>query len=468
MKHQEDTAPARGGAQRYRYWTEPPSELALKAAVLGTLLPEPARGQSFTAETVTLPAGEVFSTNVPRISIHRLAELFPDQVKSQPGTITLPVRDLALSYFLVEKSEELPPEPVVVEPEPLPTEPVAQEPAAPAPELMIPPPPIPKVRLPKPPVAAVPVVVPPPAEVEAIEPPPDFQPPDEVPPSPAGDPVALAEPPPAPAEIQLPGNAAAEQLSAARRSGFLRGIPLFRRKSPEVIPPPPPRGRAVPKTEVILPPPEPPADLPKASIVLPAMPGPVAESGAMAEIAPPRTVPEPPPKVPLPPPKPLTQRIAGDPGSAPVLVTETLASPEPRIEEQEALQALFLTEENLTVPRVLELCCTLPGITSCVLARGAGVIAAHNVPSHVDIVSLSANATEMLRAMRESSARMGVGAVPAVTLHTEKGVISFFHGDELALLVFHKDRGFVPGVREKMTAALAELAKARLALPPRS
>lgn len=465
MKHQEDTAPARGGAPRYRYWTEPPAEVVLKTTLLGTLLPEAARGHAFTAETVTLPAGEVFSSNVPRLAIQRLAELFPEHVRPSPGTITLPVRDLALSYFLVEKSEELPPEPVVVEPEPFPAESLAQEP--PAPELVIPAPPMPKVRLPKPPVAAVPVVVSTPPMVEAAEPPPAFLAPEEVPQPPANDPAVLVEPPPAPAEIQLPGNAAAEQLSAARRSGFLRGIPLFRRKTPEAIPPPPP-GRAVPKTEVILPPPEPPTDLPKASIVLPAMPGPAAESGEMAEIAPPRAVPEPPKKVPLPPPKPLTQRIAGDPGAAPVLVTETLMSPEPQIEQQEALQALFLTEENLTVPRVLELCCTLPGITSCVLARGASVIAAHNVPSHVDIVSLSANATEMLRAMRESSARMGVGAVPAVTLHTEKGVISFFHGDELALLVFHKDRGFVPGVREKMTAAIAELSKARLALPPRS
>ena len=135
------------------------------------------------------------------------------------------------------------------------------------------------------------------------------------------------------------------------------------------------------------------------------------------------------------------------------------------IVELEPLQALFLTEETMTVSRVIDLCGGLPGINSCVLANGSVVVASHNVPDGVDLVSMSAHAADMLRAMRDSSARMGVGTVPAVTLHTEKGVISFFHRDDLTMLVFHKDRGFVPGVREKMAAVLGELTKARLTLP---
>jgi len=133
--------------------------------------------------------------------------------------------------------------------------------------------------------------------------------------------------------------------------------------------------------------------------------------------------------------------------------------------EQEPLQALFLTDEIMSVDRVIELCGGLPGINSCVLAHGSVVVASHNVPEGVDLVSMSAHAADMLQAMRASSARMGVGTVPAVTLHTEKGVISFFHRDDLTMLVFHRDRGFIPGVREKMAAVLGELTKARLTLP---
>jgi len=144
---------------------------------------------------------------------------------------------------------------------------------------------------------------------------------------------------------------------------------------------------------------------------------------------------------------------------------ESMPSHDGEITEQEPLQALFLTEEILSVGRVIELCGSLPGINSCVLAQGSLVVASHNVAEGIDLVSMSAHAAEMLQSMRESSARMGVGAVPAVTLHTEKGVISFFHRDDLTMLVFHKDRGFVPGVREKMAAVLGELTKSRLTLP---
>jgi len=189
----------------------------------------------------------------------------------------------------------------------------------------------------------------------------------------------------------------------------------------------------------------------------------------------PAVIPEPPAEPVIPPAgsgvveEPVKEQVP-EPAPEPVftmLQTETL-SREVRgneITEQEPLQALFLTDENMTVDRVIELCGGLPGINSCVLAHGSVVVAAHNVPEGVDLVSMSAHAADMLRSMRESSARMGVGTVPAVTLHTEKGVISFFHRDDLTMLVFHKDRGFIPGVREKMAAVLGELTKARLTLP---
>jgi predicted regulator of Ras-like GTPase activity (Roadblock/LC7/MglB family) len=80
-------------------------------------------------------------------------------------------------------------------------------------------------------------------------------------------------------------------------------------------------------------------------------------------------------------------------------------------------------------------------------------------------VSLSAHALELLAAIRQSSSRMGVGAVPAVTIHSEKGPITFFHRDDLCLLVMHRDRGFVPGVREKLQLVVEHLSEANLALP---
>ena len=141
------------------------------------------------------------------------------------------------------------------------------------------------------------------------------------------------------------------------------------------------------------------------------------------------------------------------------------AAAESELPDQNALQALFMTDENLSTGRVVELCGGLPGIQSCVLTSENQVVASHNTPEGLDIVSLSSNAAAMLRAMHDASAGMGIGEIPAVTLHTARGPLSIFQKEHLAMLVFHGDRGFVPGVREKMTAALTELTRAPLALP---
>ncbi len=132
---------------------------------------------------------------------------------------------------------------------------------------------------------------------------------------------------------------------------------------------------------------------------------------------------------------------------------------------QDELQALFLTEEFLSVDRVLELCGGFPGVNACVLAHGAAVVGAHNVPESFDLVSLSAHAVEMLNGMRQSAAKMGIGAVPAVTIHSEKGPITFFHESDFSLFVFHKDRMFVPGVREKLEQVVGALASSKLPRP---
>ena len=144
---------------------------------------------------------------------------------------------------------------------------------------------------------------------------------------------------------------------------------------------------------------------------------------------------------------------------------QTVTAAESELPDQHALQALFMTDENLSTGRVVELCGGLPGIQSCVLTSENEVVASHNIPEGLDIVSLSSNAAAMLRAMHDASAGMGIGEIPAVTLHTARGPLSIFQKEHLAMLVFHGDRGFVPGVREKMTAALTELTRAPLALP---
>lgn len=143
---------------------------------------------------------------------------------------------------------------------------------------------------------------------------------------------------------------------------------------------------------------------------------------------------------------------------------EALAHEE--IPDQRALQALFLTDESLSTERVMELCGQLPGIQSCVLATENQIIAAsQSLPEGLDVAALSAKASAMLRAMQDASGEMGIGDIPAITLHTARGPLSLFQKDHLAMLVFHGDRGFIPGVREKISAVMQELTQVPLALP---
>lgn len=461
---------------RYRYWTSPPEFLTVKVADIESAIPKANWKEGSPAEgSFDLPASVIFGKNVPRISLHQLAELLPDHVLPSDGVIRLPVNRLAGIYHLVEHREELPPEviPEVEIPEaPLISEIKPEEP----------------VVSPEPPVVssgadAVPAGIAS-GETTFVEPLPTFlrieKPAPSVPLVPASPVVSAPEsqlpvPSVPPAIPDAPAVSEPTGKVPQRRTGRFIGLPFFRKKTTQSVAAP--------------------ADFPEVPFIASGIRLPQMRSAPTAAPLPPpvpEAAPEPvveePAAIPEPPTEPVIPAAGGDvidePATEPVpepfpepepvappvftmLKTETL-SREVRgneITEQEPLQALFLTDESMTVDRVIELCGGLPGINSCVLAHGSVVVAAHNVPEGVDLVSMSAHAADMLRSMRESSARMGVGTVPAVTLHTEKGVISFFHRDDLTMLVFHKDRGFIPGVREKMAAVLGELTKARLTLP---
>lgn len=148
----------------------------------------------------------------------------------------------------------------------------------------------------------------------------------------------------------------------------------------------------------------------------------------------------------------------------PVLETLWKLGPEDRIADQAALQTLFMTGEQLTLERVVCLASELPGLKACLLAHGDRVLCAPNVSPEVDLRTLSTRAMTMLAQIRESSEGMGLGSVPAVTLHAEMGALSFLHHGELCLLVFHAGHGFVPGVRERLQEVLGHLARATPAL----
>lgn len=436
--------PAAPKGPRYQYFSKPPAAVPVRLGDMAGSIPDGIRASFFdTDRIVEVPCGNILRGPVPKISLSMLADLAPECFATKnfsDAQIRLPAARLATAYRMVTWSEviEEPPAPEpIIEPEPPPMlEIPAVEPAATgAVDEAFAPPETQSVSAPLPlPEAAAPTV-------------------PEVVQTPA---AAPAEPAPA-----IPPRAA----SVPQTKRPLSILPIFRRKEPEqpaqaeprtrieipkpravnpLIPPP-----AAPAAPLIPPPPAPIADEPEQPLpentTMPVESGPVDEPAAPVE------------------PEPSFPRKT----DAVLIETEHVPGPRARqeIPRQDALQAIFMTEEFLGVERVIELCGGLPGIKSCVLSHGSAVLASHNVPDTIDLVSLSAHAMEMLGAMRETSAKMGIGEVPAVTVHSDKGPITFFNREDVCLLVLHKDRGFVPGVREKLQLVVEELTQANLPLP---
>lgn len=122
------------------------------------------------------------------------------------------------------------------------------------------------------------------------------------------------------------------------------------------------------------------------------------------------------------------------------------------------LQEIFHTEEKLAPADVPRLCCTLPGIEGCLLARRREVLAAWSIPLDLKQTELlDAASGAMDRAIDARGA--GWGEPGGITLHLEVGNASLLRTHALQLLVLHEKRGFAPGVREKLTMALGAVAR---------
>jgi predicted regulator of Ras-like GTPase activity (Roadblock/LC7/MglB family) len=226
-------------------------------------------------------------------------------------------------------------------------------------------------------------------------------------------------------------------LGGEKKRGFFASLPIFRRhQAPSSLP-----------TKPILPP----------------LPMPLQESVVTPHLSPDvsfvREITPSPPIFPSRKPSETEGKL-----SAPKLERLWKLDPQDPLADPTALQSLFMTEEKLTLERVIFLAGQLPGLRACVLAHGDQVVSASNIPEGIDLRTLSREAMTMLSQLRDSSATMGLGGVPAITLHGEQGVLSFLYQGKICLLVLHADRGFLPGVRERLQEMLGHLSSAKSVL----
>ncbi|MEX1110382.1 MAG: hypothetical protein WEB31_01145 [Chthoniobacterales bacterium] len=122
------------------------------------------------------------------------------------------------------------------------------------------------------------------------------------------------------------------------------------------------------------------------------------------------------------------------------------------------LQEIFHTEEAITPADVPRLCCGLPGIDGCLLARRHEVLAEWTMPLDLRQRELLESASGALDRAVEARAA-GWGEPRGITLHLEVGGASLLRCEALQLLVLHEKRGFAPGVREELALALGAVAR---------
>jgi hypothetical protein len=123
--------------------------------------------------------------------------------------------------------------------------------------------------------------------------------------------------------------------------------------------------------------------------------------------------------------------------------------------DQDAVQALFMTEEALDLPKISRLAAGLPGVYACVIATRDQACTGGTLPEGFDLAALLGLAPRV----GEAAGRMPIGALKHFTLYGEAYSVSFFERQGVSVCAVHRPRSFVPGVREKLVALADELSR---------
>jgi len=122
--------------------------------------------------------------------------------------------------------------------------------------------------------------------------------------------------------------------------------------------------------------------------------------------------------------------------------------------DQRSLRALFMSDEHFDAGAVVRHCRALPGVDACVLLSRNG-----EIRCGAGGEDFAAKASAMLGAVISLAEGLGLSDAETFSMRTDKGMVSFFRADPVYLGVHHSNRGFAPGVQEKLALASAELAR---------
>lgn len=125
-----------------------------------------------------------------------------------------------------------------------------------------------------------------------------------------------------------------------------------------------------------------------------------------------------------------------------------LEPPAPPLPNNVALQAIFMTDAEISHQHLTDLIAGLPGIAACALAITDDVRLSAGIPAGFDARATRKRLVPLL----------DQSGVNSLTLHPDGHPLSILRHAESTLLVLHRDdRPFLPGVRERLVQTLAAL-----------
>lgn len=144
-------------------------------------------------------------------------------------------------------------------------------------------------------------------------------------------------------------------------------------------------------------------------------------------------------------------------GSRPPVAQPSSVSVE---EAQEALRGIFMVDDDLDAKKVVKLISQLPGLKACAVMFADGLKLAGQLESVSSGEGFCAMTPPFFRRAGNFTRELNLGEIQCVTLQTERALLSFFMQGDICVSVQHAgNRGFLPGVREKLFSATGELAK---------
>lgn len=115
------------------------------------------------------------------------------------------------------------------------------------------------------------------------------------------------------------------------------------------------------------------------------------------------------------------------------------------------LRAIFASHEVFTPQLAVERTAALPGVLGVVLFRRNGEIVASHLPGEEGVKKMGRQTPSIFGRIRDLAGELGFAGSEAFTLHTGRGIVSFFGQGQSCLAVLHAERVFEPGMREKLT-----------------